>query len=191
MKIVLLVAAGILLVLLLFGIALAVNLPWWMGFVFSGLVAAFGTGAVLLRKIGARRKEQAFVQQVIEQDESRIKAMSAKEQTQEKELQERWKEAIASLQGSHLRKQGNPLYVLPWYMVIGESGSGKTTSISSAKLSTFSDVNRVSGISGTRNCDWGFFEQAILLDTAGRYATPGDQGKDKGGRRQVPSLMVH
>ena len=116
--------------------------------------------------------------------------MSAKEQTQEKELQERWKEAIASLQGSHLRKQGNPLYVLPWYMVIGESGSGKTTSIGSAKLSTFSDVNRVSGISGTRNCDWWFFEQAILLDTAGRYAMPVDQGKDKEEWQQFLNLLV-
>ncbi|OYV74227.1 MAG: hypothetical protein B7Z74_02640, partial [Deltaproteobacteria bacterium 21-66-5] len=106
LKIVLLVAAAILLVLLLFGLALAVNLPWWMGFVFTGLFAGFGTGALLLRKIGARRKEQSFVQQVIEQDEARIKTMSAREQTQEKELQERWKEAIASLQGSHLRKQG-------------------------------------------------------------------------------------
>jgi type VI secretion system protein ImpL len=190
LKIVLLVAAAILLVLLLFGIALAVNLPWWMGFVFAGLVAALGTGAVFVRKIQARRKEQTFVQQVIAQDEARIKTMSAKEQTQEKELQERWKEAIASLQGSHLRKQGNPLYVLPWYMVIGESGSGKTTSIGSAKLSTFSDVNRVSGISGTRNCDWWFFEQAILLDTAGRYAMPVDQGKDKEEWQQFLNLLV-
>lgn len=190
LKIVLLAAAAILLVLLLFGIALAVNLPWWMGFVFTGACAGLGTGAVLLRKIQARRKEQTFVQQVIEQDEARIRTMTAKEQTQEKELQERWKEAIASLQASHLRKQGNPLYVLPWYMVIGESGSGKTTSIGSAKLSTFSDVNRVSGISGTRNCDWWFFEQAILLDTAGRYAMPVDQGKDKEEWRQFLNLLV-
>ena len=190
LKVVLLVAAAILVVLLLFGIALAVNLPWWMGFVFAGLFASVVTGAFFLRKIQARRKEQAFVQQVIQQDQARISAMSAREQTQEKELQERWKEAIASLQGSHLRKQGNPLYVLPWYMVIGESGSGKTTSISSARLSTFSDVNRVSGISGTRNCDWWFFEQAILLDTAGRYAMPVDQGKDKEEWQQFLSLLV-
>jgi type VI secretion system protein ImpL len=190
LKIALLVAAGILLVLLLFGLALALNLPWWMGIVFAGLFAAIGTGAVLVRKIRARRKERMFVQQVIEQDEARLKTMSAKEQTQEKELQDRWKEAIASLQGSHLRKQGNPLYVLPWYMVIGESGSGKTTSIGSAKLSTFSDVQRVSGVSGTRNCDWWFFEQAILLDTAGRYAMPVDQGKDKEEWQQFLSLLV-
>jgi fused signal recognition particle receptor len=29
----------------------------------------------------------------------------------------------------------------------------------------------VSGISGTRNCDWWFFEQAIIIDTAGRLHT--------------------
>ncbi|HOO47272.1 MAG TPA: type VI secretion system protein, partial [Deltaproteobacteria bacterium] len=29
------------------------------------------------------------------------------------------------------------------------------------------------------NCDWWFFEQAIILDTAGRYAIPIDEGRDK------------
>ncbi|MCP4295916.1 MAG: type VI secretion system protein ImpL, partial [Proteobacteria bacterium] len=80
---------------------------------------------------------------------------------------------------SHLRKHGNPLYVLPWYLVIGESGSGKSTAIGSARLSsTFAEVNRTSGISGTRNCDWWFFEQAIILDTAGRWTIPIDEDKD-------------
>ena len=63
---------------------------------------------------------------------------------------------------------------------MGESGSGKTTSIGSAKLSSpFAEVTRTSGISGTRNCDWWFFEQAIILDTAGRYTIPVDEGRDK------------
>ena len=61
---------------------------------------------------------------------------AGKERDDLKELQDRWKEAIEALQASHLRKHGNPLYVLPWYMVIGESGSGKTTAISSARLSS-------------------------------------------------------
>ena len=34
------------------------------------------------------------------------------------------------------KKMGNPLYALPCYLVIGESGSGKTTSIKSARLSS-------------------------------------------------------
>lgn len=179
LKIVLLAAAGVLAVLLLFGLALGLNLPWWMGFVFTGIAGGLATGGLFLRKVLARRREQAFVQQVIEQDEARLSALSAEERTREKELQERWKEAVESLKKSHLRRLGNPLYVLPWYMVIGESGSGKTTAIAGAKLSTFSDAHHAAGISGTKSCDWWFFEQAIIIDTAGRYAIPVDGGKDK------------
>jgi len=30
---------------------------------------------------------------------------------------------------------------------------------------------KIRGIGGTRNCDWWFSDQAVLLDTAGRYTT--------------------
>src|SRR5260370_19834024 len=32
----------------------------------------------------------------------------------------------------------------------------------------------VRGVGGTRNCDWWFTNEAILLDTAGRYTTEAD-----------------
>ena len=76
-------------------------------------------------------------------------------------------------------------------MVIGESGSGKTTAIESARLSSpFAEVSRTSGISGTRNCDWWFFEQAVLIDTAGRYAIPVDEGRDKEEWQNFLSLLA-
>ena len=117
--------------------------------------------------------------------------MTGKERDRFQELQDRWKEAVGALKRSHLKKYGNPLYVLPWYMVIGESGSGKTTAIQSAHLSSpFAEVSRTSGISGTRNCDWWFFEQAILIDTAGRYAIPVDDGRDKQEWQKFLALLV-
>ncbi|HEX9024198.1 MAG TPA: type VI secretion protein IcmF/TssM N-terminal domain-containing protein, partial [Geobacteraceae bacterium] len=98
---------------------------------------------------------------------------------------------VETLRRSHLKKRGNPLYVLPWYLVMGESGSGKTTAISSARLSSpFLDVNKVSGISGTRNCDWWFFDQAVIIDTAGRYTIPVDEGSDKDEWRKFLALLV-
>jgi type VI secretion system protein ImpL len=152
-----------LLLLLLFGLALWIGWPWWVGFFLLIGVAGAVLVAVLVRKVLLRRKEQMFVQDVIAQDESNRQRLAPKEQDAARELQARWKEAIDALRRSHLRKQGNPLYVLPWYMVIGESGSGKTTAIQSARLtSPFAEVSRTSGISGTRNCDWWFFEQAII-----------------------------
>ena len=180
LKVLLVVTLAALAILLIFGIVLALNWPWWVGFfILLGLVG-IGIGVFFVRKILLRRREQQFVGEIVAQDELRVKAMAGKEREELHQLQERWKEAMDALRRSHLRKKGNPLYVLPWYLVFGESGSGKTTAIQSARLSSpFAEVNRASGISGTRNCDWWFFEQAILLDTAGRYAIPVDEGRDK------------
>ncbi|MBM4330009.1 MAG: type VI secretion system protein ImpL [Deltaproteobacteria bacterium] len=190
-KIFLLIAAVLLAILLIFGAVYLLNWPWWVGiFLLLGLLS-LGIGFLFLRKILLRRREQRFVQQVIEQDEAHMKSFAGKEREDLQELQVRWKEAIDTLRRSHLRKFGNPLYVLPWYMVIGESGSGKTTAISSARLSSpFAEFTRTSGISGTRNCDWWFFEQAIILDTAGRYAIPIDEGRDKEEWQRFLNLLI-
>ncbi|WP_233837993.1 type VI secretion system membrane subunit TssM [Paraburkholderia sp. ZP32-5] len=66
------------------------------------------------------------------------------------------------------------LYELPWYMVIGSSGAGKTTLILNSGLD-FPDADQMAEASlGTRvetaNCDWWFTNEAVLIDTAGRYA---------------------
>lgn len=158
-------------------------LKWqlWTLLIILLCVAVLVIGGLFVRKLLARRREERFVDQVIQRDEMRLKELSAQEKDELKEMQRKWKEAIETLKKSHLRKQGNPLYVLPWYMVMGESGSGKTTAIQSARItSPFADFKKVSGISGTRNCDWWFFENAIVIDTAGRYAIPIDEGRDKG-----------
>lgn len=189
-KIFLVLTAVLLGLLLIFGASMALGWPWWVGiFILVGFLGAW-LAVLFFKKLWLRRREQQFVNQVIEQDDHYLKQMSAKEKEHHQELQHRWKEAMAALKQSHLKKRGNPLYVLPWYMVIGESGSGKTTAIESARLSSpFAEVSRTSGISGTRNCDWWFFEQAVLIDTAGRYAIPVDEGRDKEEWQNFLSLL--
>jgi len=190
-KVFLVIAVILLTIILVFGIVLSLDWTWWVGlFILLGLLG-LGTGLLFLRKLWLKRQEQHFVDQIIEQDDSYLKTMDDKESARLRELQARWKEAIETLKSSHLKKYGNPLYVLPWYMVIGESGSGKTTAIKSAGLSSpFADVGRTSGISGTKNCDWWFFEQAVIIDTAGRYAIPVDEGRDKEEWQKFLNLLV-
>ncbi|KAF0811569.1 hypothetical protein IGB42_03955 [Andreprevotia sp. IGB-42] len=65
------------------------------------------------------------------------------------------------------------LYQLPWYVFIGAPGSGKTTALVNAGLDfplaeQFGKA-AVRGVGGTRNCDWWFTNEAVLIDTAGRY----------------------
>ena len=180
-----------LVLLLIFGAVLMIGWPLWVGIFFViGLLGVI-LGGIFVKKLMARKNEQRFVQQIIAQDDSRIKSLGAGEQAGSKEMQGRWKEAIDALRKSHLKKFGNPLYVLPWYMIIGESGCGKTTAIKGADLSSpFAEITRASGISGTRNCDWWFFEQAILIDTAGRYAIPVDQGRDRDEWQKFLSMLA-
>lgn len=89
------------------------------------------------------------------------------------ELTNKWKEAIATLRSSSLRRFGNPIYALPWYMVVGESGVGKTSAITRSRLATLNrNISQFEPITQTVNCDWWFFNRAVVIDTAGRYVSP-------------------
>ena len=74
---------------------------------------------------------------------------------------------------------------------MGESGSGKSTSLASARLASPIAENRgEADRSGTRNCDWWFFEESIVLDTAGRYSVPIDGEKDREEWQKLLALLV-
>ncbi|MER8461532.1 type VI secretion system membrane subunit TssM [Mesorhizobium sp. M1396] len=88
-------------------------------------------------------------------------------------LEARMNEAIAALKRSSGKR--NFLYEIPWYIVIGPPGAGKTTALVNSglnfPLAGSGDAQPVAGVGGTRACDWWFTDQAVLIDTAGRYTT--------------------
>ena len=92
-------------------------------------------------------------------------------------LEQRFADAVARLQAGQrgrLAGRGGYLYELPWYLFVGAPGSGKTTALMNAGLQfLLGDAAKgaVRGVGGTRNCDWWFTKDAVLIDTAGRYAT--------------------
>lgn len=103
---------------------------------------------------------------------------SANERAQ---LQGRFQEAVDTLRKN--RSSGNNLYALPWYVVIGPPGSGKSTLLQNSglnfPLSNKFGKEAIRGVGGTRNCDWWFTDEAVFLDTAGRYTTQdSDRGAD-------------
>jgi len=98
------------------------------------------------------------------------------------ELGHKFEEALSLLKKVKTKEggKGNYLYVLPWYVIIGPSGSGKTTALLNSDLHfpLMDSVGAsVKGVGGTRNCDWWFTDESVLLDTAGRYTTQNNQNE--------------
>jgi len=70
-----------------------------------------------------------------------------------------------------LRKAGKNVYDLPWFLLAGQAGSGKTEAVrrSHRKEDFPPGLNDLmQGVGGTLNMNWWFTNQSIILDTAGR-----------------------
>jgi len=95
-------------------------------------------------------------------------------------LKDKMKDALATLKAASGGK-GDFLYDLPWYVLIGPPGSGKTTALVNSglkfPLSGGATPAAIAGVGGTRYCDWWFTEDAVLIDTAGRYTTQDSDAK--------------
>ena len=113
---------------------------------------------------------------------SKALAEGVQEQVESDEvvLKDKMKDALATLKQSSVGKK-DYLYDLPWYLLIGPPGSGKTTALVNSglkfPLSRGATPAAIAGVGGTRYCDWWFTEDAVLIDTAGRYTTQDSDAK--------------
>ena len=137
------------------------------------LALIWGTwGGVMAWKAHQRRKTNAAL----------LQGLGAGPSASDKEAQvlaTRFNEAVQRLKaakGKGAFGGGQYLYELPWYVFVGAPGSGKTTALMNAGLQFLLGDGKdgkgsVQGVGGTRNCEWWFTQDAVLIDTAGRYAT--------------------
>ena len=120
----------------------------------------------------AQRMEQELESTLGEADRA---GRGGKEGAETAVIRERLVEALKTIKTSKLGQTTGQaaLYELPWYMVIGNPAAGKSTAIVQSGLHfpfARGTDNILRGIGGTRNCDWFFTSEGILIDTAGRYA---------------------
>ncbi|MGB0911268.1 MAG: type VI secretion system membrane subunit TssM, partial [Nitrospirales bacterium] len=124
-------------------------------------------------KQGAQLLEQSLHQQ----SEEQASHATGDQKDEIDAVRTQFQKAMATLKQTKLGKRyrgQSALYALPWYMFIGPSASGKSTALRESGLHfPYLGENRkgVQGVGGTRNCDWWFTSEAVLLDTAGRYTT--------------------
>jgi len=175
------------------GFAVIAGLIWQLGpllpilqsqwnriYVILGLFAICG-GITLVLNFRRRRREKKLAEGVAEAAPDPAAVASAEEVAA---VQDKLKTALELLRKA--RGSKGYLYEQPWYVIIGPPGAGKTTALVNAglrfPLAAEMGQNSVSGVGGTRLCDWWFTEDAVLIDTAGRYTTQdSDATVDKAG----------
>ena len=80
------------------------------------------------------------------------------------DLRKKFEEGIVKFHAA-----GKSLYNFPWYMIVGEPGSGKTEAIRHCNVGFPPGLqDQFQGAGGTLNMNWWFTDHAVVLDTAGR-----------------------
>lgn len=172
---------------IVFGITYLLEKPIEVFAIIYGLVLATWLLIVLIKKLIIYYRARSQALKVLKQEHAERDAdlgMSPKQLN--KNLLKSWKTAVKLLKKSHLRLKGDPLYVLPWYMVFGKPRSGKSTSLKNAKLLSPAMELSNHDDGSTLNLEWWLYDQAIVIDTAGRYAVP---DVDKRDRKEWTSLL--
>lgn len=160
------------------GPLLAVNdYKFWEGstsrvLTISALLLAWGL-TMAFSNWRAGRQKKAAQDSADDPDRLRCEELIDEEQ---KALKARFKEALKTLKTSSLYRGRSERWRsdLPWYLLIGPQGSGKTSLLDFSGLEF--PLNKIErkltrSPEGTRHCDWYFAEHGVLIDTAGRYLT--------------------
>ena len=155
-------------------IAIADVEPFESGLVRLLIIAIILIGvavAVAWRILSRRRAAEKIAQAMTE---------AAPEDSDAPVLRQKMEDALGVLKRSG-KSNAQALYDLPWYLIIGPPGAGKTTALvnSGLKFPLAGDkaAAAVQGVGGTRYCDWWFTDEAVLIDTAGRYTTQDSDAK--------------
>lgn len=115
-------------------------------------------------------------------------------ETSQQELRKRFKEAMRTLTTSSVYRGRSERWrdELPWYLVIGPTGSGKTSLLDFSGLDfPLNKIDRklTRDMNGTAHCDWYFGEHGVLIDTAGRYLEQSDPDIDPSNWRTLLELL--
>ncbi|MCR9162312.1 MAG: type VI secretion system membrane subunit TssM [Nannocystaceae bacterium] len=158
-------------------VVLLLEFPMWIAIVATAVIIAILVTVILVKilraKKAAREIEKALQAQAAAQSASARPDLKAEVDA----MQAEFLKAVAALKTSKLGKSGggkkgaDALYALPWYMIIGPPGAGKSTALRNSGLRFPYSAGAVQGVGGTRNCQWWMTNEAVILDTAGRYTT--------------------
>jgi type VI secretion system protein ImpL len=149
----------------------------------SGLFLLWGLTMVV---VGARRS--ASLSQPEHLDRRHRQGLVEDERRQ---VQQRFREAVQALKSSHRYGEHSERwrYELPWYLLIGQQGSGKSSLLAASGLPFALDRAEATHPGATPYCDWYFADEAVLVETAGRYLFQADPSVDAVGWSTLLGLL--
>ena len=142
-------------------------LGWWPVALFFAILPLLVVGGLWWWRRRAEQKKNAALVDAL--------APAQRPDADRPELETKLAEALTMLRSTKVGKRGAYIYQLPWYAIIGPSGAGKTTALLNSGLgfptAVAGEYRALRGQPNTPNCDWWFTDEAVLIDTAGRYVT--------------------
>ncbi len=141
--------------------------PLWLSFL------AGTTATVFAFSLGRIRREIRRWQEV-----RRLKASAALEGKAARlhAIRAVFRSVAETIRSSRVSGERNPLSHLPFFLLMGPGGSGKTSlSLRSRVTARFRKESPEEGVLPTETVDFFFQDRAILLDTSGRYAEVRDK----------------
>ncbi|MES1205046.1 MAG: type VI secretion system membrane subunit TssM [Pseudomonadota bacterium] len=155
-------------------------LPLWPAILVTALIVGGLVAYIVVKMLLAKNAASAIERGLRDEAARQGAGMRPDLQAEIEAMQAEFQKAVASLKSSKLGRSGrDALGLLSWYVMIGPSASGKTTAIRSSGLKLpYGKTGKVRGVGGTRNCDWWMTNDAILLDTAGRWSTEEDDREE-------------
>ena len=166
----------------LWAAAILLPLPLWIPIAATALAVAAWVALWAWRRHRARVAAGEIERSLESQAQSQAAAIRPDQQVEIEAMQGEFQKAVGALKSSKLARGGrDALAVLPWYLIIGPPGAGKSTALRSSGLQfpyLSARGGGVRGVGGTRNCEWWLTNEAVILDTAGRYTTE-DEDRDE------------
>jgi len=141
---------------------------FWIVLVGSLAVSFAVAGYAWVLKRGEKRKARGFEEGVGNQvGKAPTRISDATQRARLDDMRKRFLDGVRKLREA----TGKDLYELPWYLLVGEPGSGKSEAIRprhSGLPCPPGMQDEFQGAGGTINMDWWFTNEAVILDTAGR-----------------------
>ncbi|MGB2806529.1 MAG: type VI secretion protein IcmF/TssM N-terminal domain-containing protein [Sedimentisphaerales bacterium] len=138
---------------------------FWIVLIGLALVALLLMGYWRLLKFLKKRKAAPMEQDLLKSSSATPQGISEPANVAKlDDLRKKFEEGTRKFQSA-----GKSLYNFPWYVIVGEPGSGKTEAIRHCNVGFPPGLqDEFQGTGGTINMNWWFTDHAVILDTAGR-----------------------